>query len=152
MEIRPRRESKLDDDDLFGPPPDPEPPVDPEPEPEPEIESESDQGNDQAEAPADQATKIQATKPRVGSRRRRSKGLPPPPITRNARRVIARGPVSDNDLVSFNCKMTRGLRRSVKKYAADVEVDIQDVVAAALEDYLADRGISFPGSDQQQPD
>jgi hypothetical protein len=40
-------------------------------------------------------------------------------------------------MVSFNCKMSRGLRRRVRILAANNEVDIQDVVAAALEDYLA---------------
>jgi hypothetical protein len=42
-------------------------------------------------------------------------------------------------MVSFNCKMSRGLRRRVRILAANNEVDIQDVVAAALEDYLAAR-------------
>ncbi|MFC9250626.1 CopG family transcriptional regulator [Amycolatopsis thailandensis] len=59
--------------------------------------------------------------------------------------------MSDDDLVSFNCKMSRGLRRSVRHFAADAEVDIQDVVAAALEEYLEARGIDIPGVDQRQP-
>lgn len=68
-------------------------------------------------------------------RRGRSSGSSPL-VTRNPRRrpVVD---VSDEDMVSFNCKMSRGLRRRVKILAANSEVDIQDVVAAALEDYLA---------------
>lgn len=71
------------------------------------------------------------------SRRRRERG-PAPLVTRNPRRLPATE-VSDEDMVSFNCKMSRGLRRRVRILAANNEVDIQDVVAAALEDYLAAR-------------
>lgn len=78
-------------------------------------------------------------------------GARPAPITRNPRRLRVVGRVSDDDLVSFNCKMSRGLRRSVRHFAADAEVDIQDVVAAALEEYLEARGINIPGVDQRQP-
>ncbi|MFI5614965.1 hypothetical protein [Amycolatopsis sp. NPDC051903] len=75
----------------------------------------------------------------------------PAPVTRNPRRLRVVGKVTDDDLVSFNCKMSRGLRRAVRHFAADAEVDIQDVVAAALEEYLQDRGIAVPGVDQRQP-
>jgi hypothetical protein len=157
---QPRRTSKLDDDDLFGPPDQPQPPE------EPQGNAEAQQV-EQAQPSAGAAASVKQgsvapvmreeapTVPAVSKPRRsgrRSRGAPPPPITRNVRRVSARGPVSDDALVSFNCKMTRGLRRAVKHYAADVDVDIQDVVAAALEDYLDERGVPFPGSDQAQPD
>jgi hypothetical protein len=69
--------------------------------------------------------------------RRRERGVAPL-VTRNPRRLRATN-VSDDDMVSFNCKMSRGLRRRVRILAANNEVDIQDVVAAALEDYLAAR-------------
>lgn len=75
----------------------------------------------------------------------------PAPVTRNPRRLRVVGRVSDDDLVSFNCKMSRGLRRAVRHFAADAEVDIQDVVAAALEEYLQDRRIVIPGADQRRP-
>lgn len=69
--------------------------------------------------------------------RRRGRG-PAPLVSRNPRR-LPRGQVSGTDMVSFNCKMSRDLRRRVRILAANNEVDIQDVVAAALEDYLAAR-------------
>lgn len=69
--------------------------------------------------------------------RRRNRG-PAPLITRNPRRLRT-AQSSDDDMVSFNCKMSRGLRMRVRILAAKNEVDIQDVVAAALEDYLAAR-------------
>lgn len=74
-----------------------------------------------------------------------------PPVTRNPRRLRVVGKVTDSDMVSFNCKMSRGLRRSVRHFAADAEVDIQDVVAAALAEYLAARGVAVPGSELRQP-
>jgi hypothetical protein len=73
------------------------------------------------------------------------------PVTRNPRRLRVVGKVSDEDLVSFNCKMSRGLRREVRHFAADAECDIQDVVAAALAEYLVARGRPVPASDLQQP-
>ncbi|MFD8497972.1 hypothetical protein [Amycolatopsis sp. NPDC059657] len=157
----PRRQSKLEDHDLFAPPPPPPPVEEPEavePKPDPIPPSEpidqvppgpTNQDDDGPAADTKDEKEIHEEKVK---RPRRRRGAPPPPITRNARRRNARGPVSDDDLISFNCKMTRGLRRAVKHYAADFDVDIQDIVAAALEDYLADRGVPFPGSDQVQPD
>ncbi|MGH3319187.1 MAG: hypothetical protein ACRDQA_15170 [Nocardioidaceae bacterium] len=49
-----------------------------------------------------------------------------------------RGPRSD-DRVGFNCKMDRELRRAVRRYAADAEMDIQDIVDEALREYLSAR-------------
>jgi hypothetical protein len=71
-------------------------------------------------------------------------GVPGPPVTSNPRRLRPGGRVSDDDLISFNCKMTRGLRREVRQAAAQWECDIQDVVAAALAEYLAARGRQVP--------
>jgi hypothetical protein len=77
---------------------------------------------------------------------------PSKPVTQNPRRLRVSGRVSDHDRVSFNCKMTRGLRRAVRHYATDAEVDIQDVVAAALVEYLGTRGVDVSHLDLQQPD
>lgn len=174
---KPRRRSKLDDgEELFGAPkqvqtydapPDqgsyvatPTNPAPPQRDAEPtetatglpEVVAEpTPEAAPSAEVVVEQATEAPVAETRPAAPRRRRRGAPPP-ITRNARRLAVHGKATDNDLVSFNCKMTRGLRKAVKKYAADVEVDIQDVVAAALEDYLAERNIPFPGSDQPQPD
>lgn len=71
-------------------------------------------------------------------------GMPGPPVTSNPRRLRPGGQVSDDDLISFNCKMSRGLRREVRQAAAQWECDIQDVVAAALAEYLAARGRQVP--------
>jgi hypothetical protein len=76
-------------------------------------------------------------------------GVPGPPVTSNPRRLRPGGRVSDDDLISFNCKMTRGLRRAVRQAAAQWECDIQDVVAAALAEYLAVRGRQVPLRGQQ---
>ncbi len=76
---------------------------------------------------------------------------PARPITRNPRRLRVVGKVTDEDLVSFNCKMSRGLRREVRHFAADAECDIQDVVAAALAEYLVARGRAVPASELRQP-
>jgi hypothetical protein len=73
------------------------------------------------------------------------------PVTRNPRRLRVVGKVTDEDLVSFNCKMSRGLRREVRHFAADAECDIQDVVAAALAEYLVTRGRHIPASELHQP-
>lgn len=81
-------------------------------------------------------------RPSAAAPRRRGRS-PAPLVTRNPRR-LPRGQVSDADMVSFNCKMSRGLRKRVRILAANNEVDIQDVVAAALEDYLAARVGSDP--------
>jgi hypothetical protein len=75
----------------------------------------------------------------------------PAPVTRNPRRLRVVGKVSDDDMVSFNCKMSRGLRRQVRHFAADAEVDIQDVVAAALAEYLSARGVAVPAFELRQP-
>jgi len=83
-------------------------------------------------------------RPPPPARPRRRDRSPAPLVTRNPRRLRA-AQVSDEDMVSFNCKMSRGLRRRVRILAANNEVDIQDVVAAALEDYLAAR--TGPDSD-----
>jgi hypothetical protein len=85
------------------------------------------------------------------AQQRRAQRTPDLPVTRNPRRLRVVGKVDDSDLVSFNCKMSRGLRRQVRHFAADAECDIQDVVAAALEEYLTARGIDVPVSDLQQP-
>ncbi len=82
------------------------------------------------------------SRPAAATPRRRGRS-PAPLVTRNPRR-LPRGQVSDEDMVSFNCKMSRGLRKRVRILAANNEVDIQDVVAAALEDYLAARIGSDP--------
>jgi hypothetical protein len=74
-----------------------------------------------------------------------------PPVTRNPRRLRVGERVSDDDLVSFNCKMTRGLRREVRYAAAEWECDIQDVVAAALAEYLTARGRHVPPSELRRP-
>lgn len=74
------------------------------------------------------------------------------PVTRNPRRLRVVGRVSDEDLISFNCKMSRGLRREVRQAAAEWECDIQDVVAAALAEYLAARGRRVPPFELRQPD
>lgn len=74
------------------------------------------------------------------------------PVTRNPRRLRVVGRVSDADLVSFNCKMSRGLRREVRQAAAEWECDIQDVVAAALAEYLTARGRSVLPPELRQPD
>jgi hypothetical protein len=84
-------------------------------------------------------------RPRLG------KGVAGPPVTRNPRRLRVVGKVTDDDLVSFNCKMSRGLRREVRHFAADAECDIQDVVAAALAEYLVARGRHVPASEVRQP-
>lgn len=47
-------------------------------------------------------------------------------------------------LVSFNCKMTVACRRAVRTLAAQLDVDIQDVVEDAMVLYLADREIEVP--------
>lgn len=77
---------------------------------------------------------------------------PPGPVSRNPRRLRPAGKPSDTDMVSFNCKMSRGLRRQVRHFAADSEVDIQDVVAAALAEYLTVRGTDVPPSELRRPD
>ncbi|HEY2766250.1 MAG TPA: hypothetical protein VGJ13_19895 [Pseudonocardiaceae bacterium] len=81
----------------------------------------------------------------------------PPPsrqllTTRSRRRRAA--PLSDTAMVSFNCNMMVGMRRLVRRFAADHDVDIQDVVEEALARYLEDQGIEAPRRplDQQQPD
>jgi len=148
----PRRRSKLNSDDLFVPPDQGESTKTEAREPEQTAAEEPPAAADVVPPEPDTPSVPPPIPPQRPTPKRRRRGAPPAPITRNARRVNARGPVSDLDLVSFNCKMTRGLRRAVKHYAADVDVDIQDVVAAALEDYLDERGVPFPGSDQQQPD
>lgn len=82
---------------------------------------------------------------------RPGEGLAATPVTRNPRRLRVVGKVTDDDLVSFNCKMSRGLRREVRHFAADAECDIQDVVAAALAEYLVARGRHVPASELRQP-
>lgn len=123
---QPRRASKLDNDNPFDPPP------------KPDRDTRAD-----TEAETEPASNKPATTPQEASSA---------PISRNTRRLTIHQNVSDDDMVSFNCKMSRGLRRSVRHYAADVEVDIQDVVAAALVEYLQARERPVPASELRQPD
>lgn len=71
----------------------------------------------------------------------------PPPATAQASRPARRGRVarrvekpSPMDMVSFNCNLTRGARSAAKMYAAEIDVALQDVVEAALIEYLEPRG------------
>lgn len=126
---QPRRTSKLGSDSPFDPPP--PKPADKETHADTEGEGQAEPSSNKPAAPRE-ATSA--------------------PISRNTRRLTVHQNVSDEDMVSFNCKMSRGLRRSVRHYAADVEVDIQDVVAAALVDYLQARDRPVPDSELRQPD
>lgn len=86
--------------------------------------------------------------------RRRSKlaeqpPIGPPPADTGGERLQTRSrrrrphPVlRDTDLVSFNCKLTLGCRRAVRTLAAELDVDIQDVVEQALVEYLQRRGVT----------
>lgn len=44
------------------------------------------------------------------------------------------------DMISFNCNLTRDARAKAKMYAASIDVALQDVVEAALIEYLEPRG------------
>lgn len=93
-----------------------------------------------------------ATSTETSSRRTAGEPLPGP-VTRNPRRLqVKLRRTSPDDMISFNCKMSRELRRVVRHYAADYEVDIQDVVAAALAEYLTRRGRDVPAFELRQPD
>jgi hypothetical protein len=52
------------------------------------------------------------------------------------RRRLALGP---DEMVSFNCNMTVKLRRAIRQLAAQLDVDIQDIVETALVDYLRNK-------------
>lgn len=51
---------------------------------------------------------------------------------------------STGERVSFNCRMDRELRRAVRRYAADTDMDIQDIVDQALREYLTTRTPTSP--------
>jgi len=112
-------------------------------------------------APAEPATAeppVPAAQPATRPRTARTAGVRPsgtatgtagtlaPPVTRSRRRRggTAAATVTDMDMVAFNCNMTRVARQAVRLYAAEHDVDIQDVVEDALIAYLAARGIPVP--------
>lgn len=66
-----------------------------------------------------------------------------PIITTRSRRRRP-GPLSATEMVSFNCRMIAGLRRVTRAYAAEHDVDMQDVVEDALAEYLEHRGFNVP--------
>lgn len=130
----PRRRSKLAGE-AFGEPPDRSP-----------TPAGTNTSTDQQALPVGMA---QTPPPSAGGQVASRLGAPP--VTRNPRRLRVGERVSDDDLVSFNCKMTRGLRREVRYAAAEWECDIQDVVAAALAEYLTTRGRHVPPSELRRP-
>ena len=153
MVEKPRRQSKLDPDDPFDLPPRPrheDRPGTSSPDSEAQAKpggASAGESPTESPRPPDHETKRDQPKPPPRRRPR-----PAAPVSRNPRRLTVHKGVSDEDMVSFNCKMSRGLRRAVRHYAADVEVDIQDVVAAALVDYLQARDRDVPAFEQRQPD
>jgi len=133
----PRRRSKLAGGGYGEPPHQDTPPPAPDEEPA-EVVDQDEPAEDQHERPE--------------PAQRSGEGSPAAvPVTRNPRRLRVVGKVTDDDLVSFNCKMSRGLRREVRHFAADAECDIQDVVAAALAEYLVARGRHVPAAELRQP-
>lgn len=69
---------------------------------------------------------------------------------RTGRRKRSTRALDDFALVSFNCNLPVVTRRAVRAFAAEQDVDLQDVVNDALVRYLADFGISVPRSRDEQ--
>lgn len=69
---------------------------------------------------------------------------------RTGRRKRSSREVDDFDLVSFNCNLPVITRRKVRAFAAEQDVDLQDVVHDALVRYLAEFGVQVPRTPDDQ--
>lgn len=69
---------------------------------------------------------------------------------REGRRKRSNRKLDDFALVSFNCNLPVITRRAVRAFAAEHDVDVQDVVNDALIRYLADFGTVVPRTRGEQ--
>lgn len=69
---------------------------------------------------------------------------------REGRRKRSNRQRDDFALVSFNCNLPVITRRAVRAFAAEHDVDVQDVVNDALIRYLADFGTVVPRTRSEQ--